>query len=176
VILHEISRRRLLIAAGALAATQGWAQSALAAEGTPSPPVGTSTPAEVDRFIALSRTLCGGGRFDPDAAAQLLGWLNDDPGLRRGLAELLTNPSAASATIAALPAAGDVARDAESAAEAILLFWYVGYFKGNPVPDRGLVYGELVAWQAMYTLPFAECKEFGGWSQAPNTEPAVLGL
>jgi hypothetical protein len=177
----EITRRRLLMAASAAAAVAGLPRrSSLAAPGTPSPLASTPSAADVDRFIALSRTLCGGGRFDPAVAGQLLGWLNDDPALQRGLAELLADPAAAgSSSLPATPpaGAGDApATDAAAAAEAILLFWYVGYFGGDPIPGRSAAYGELVAWQAMYTRPIAQCKEFGGWSQPPNTEPVVLGL
>src|SRR5690606_31683568 len=116
---------------------------------------------------------CGGGRFDPDVAAQLLSWLKADPELRQGLAALLDDPAAATSSAATPKTAASTPET--NAAEAILTFWYVGYYGGKPIPDRWQAYDQLVTWQAMYTLPFAECKEWGAWSQPPNTEPAVIG-
>lgn len=149
---------------------------AAAAQGTPTS-AQTPTPAEVDAFITLSRSLSGGGRFDTGMAKQLLGWMNADAVLRRGLDELLKYPAVALGARTASPEAGNRSSPSEidAAVNAILTFWFVGYFNGEPIPGRSEAYDGLLAWQAMYTEPVATCKEFGGWAQPPNTEPVVLG-
>jgi hypothetical protein len=53
------------------------------------------------------------------------------------------------------------------------LFWYAGYFQGQPIPNRAAAYDQLLAWQAMYTAPWAECKVYGAWADPPATAPQV---
>ncbi|MFN8590883.1 MAG: sugar dehydrogenase complex small subunit [Thermomicrobiales bacterium] len=170
------SRRRLVASAGAAVAVSAvWPVGPARGRQDPTPAGSDTDSARIAPFITLSRSLCGGGAFDQGMAAQLLGWMNEDRQLREGLATLLAEPDAIPTPLAGGKASAET-EAATLAADAILLYWYTGYFKGKPIPDRGLAYTRLVAWQAMYTPPFAECKEFGGWADPPNTEPIILGL
>lgn len=170
---QELTRRRLLAAFG-IATAAGMAPGTSHAAQTATPP--PVDQARVDLLIALSRTLCGGGDFAPPMATQLLNLMSGDAALSRGLDALLATPALAMTPPPATPAADSAASEAAAAAEAILIYWYVGYFGGNPIPDRSQAYDSLVAWQAMYTAPFAVCKEFGGWADPPQTRPVVLGM
>jgi hypothetical protein len=133
---------------------------------TPSP---TATPADqatVDQLIALSKTMCGGGNFDANQSATLLQLISKDANLSNGLAELQ-----ATTRTAATPAS--LSADAKAAEQAILLFWYTGYFNGEPLPNHSATYDQLLAWQAMYTPPWAVCKVYGAWADPPATAPQV---
>jgi hypothetical protein len=165
----RVSRRRALTAAGGVAAVGGLA--ALSAAGILAPrPVELSQltvdAATAQRLVDLSRTLCGGGTFDTAQATLLLEALAADAELGRGLVDLLLAP----------PVPGvseDLSTEAEAARRAILRFWYAGEINGEPVADRGAAYDQLTAWQAMYTPPFAVCKAYGAWAEAPDDAPAV---
>lgn len=159
---RDLSRRELMRRVAAGAGLAGLATLPLgdrAAKAAVPAASAVTDPAQVQRLIALSQTLCGGGRFDPNRAAALLQLLDADPGLKRGLAELLTPPPATPAAPSA---------NAQATEEAILLYWYVGTFGGKPVPDRATAYYTLTAWQAMYAPPYAVCKAFGAWSDPPK--------
>ena len=163
-----VTRRRLLVAAGASLAAAA-TPDALARAATSATPV---ADVSVDQLIALSRELCGGGHFDRDRAATLLSVLTGDETLNAGLRDLLTNPNTGART-EATPSASSAA---QSAAETILLYWYTGYLNDEPVADRSTMYYQLTTWQAMYTPSFAVCKLFGGWSEVPATVPLVPGI
>ena len=131
-----LTRRRLLAGLGTSAVLSGLAAlpiaEAAAQEATPLP-----TPVDQARLTNLndlSRTLCGGGNFDPGRATTLLGLLDGDAALKQGLDELLAAPPvdpATSVTPAAAPAAVPSAQ-AQATSQAILLYWYVGEFNGEP--------------------------------------------
>ncbi|MFL5337395.1 MAG: hypothetical protein ACJ8H8_30530, partial [Geminicoccaceae bacterium] len=72
---------------------------------------------------------------------------------------------------AATPA--PLSANAQAASKAILLYWYTGAFNGNPIPNRGAVYTQLVAWQAMYTPAWTTCKVYGAWADPPTLMPQV---
>jgi hypothetical protein len=136
----------------------------------PAEPVSLTVDAATTRRVAeLSRTLCGGGAFDPDQTAMLLELLAADADLSRGVVDLLLAPPVAGT-------AETLSAQAEAARRAILHFWYVGELNGAPVANRGAVYDQLTAWQAMYTPPFAVCKAYGQWAEAPDDEPAVPSI
>ncbi|MFL5337392.1 MAG: hypothetical protein ACJ8H8_30515, partial [Geminicoccaceae bacterium] len=91
-LAREISRRWLVIAAGAAAAGSAIPPlSTLARQSA-----GTATPAadqqRVDALLALSQELCGGGTFDATGASELLGFLSGDADLAQGLADLQAMP------------------------------------------------------------------------------------
>jgi hypothetical protein len=153
-----IDRRRLLgaISGGALLAALR-------------PPVSLAQPAtpEADQLAqlrALSQTLCGGGAFDDARTQQLAALLAGDEALSAGLEELLASGTAT-------PSAGTRSANAQAAAQEILLFWYTGEFKGEPVPNHADVYTQLVAWQAMYTPAWTTCKVYGEWANPPTMTP-----
>lgn len=171
-----ISRRQVLSTAGGVAAIGGLAAvsagAILASRPTPTRQSRVTLPvdqATAAQLIDLSRTLCGGGTFDPTQATILLELLAADPDLSRGFIDLRLEPPVAGTT----PAHSD---QAAAAMRAILRFWYVGEFAGKPVANRAAVYGQLTAWQAMYTPPYAVCKAFGAWAEAPDDQPAQPGI
>ena len=166
-LLQEINRRRLLFGLSAAAAFGLTSQPGLAAQ-TPTPAATPDDQAKIDQLIALSKTMCGGGNFDAGQAATLFSLISKDAKLSNGLAEL-----EATAKTAATPTAGSA--DAKAAEQAILLFWYTGYFNGEPLPDHAATYDQLLAWQAMYTPPWAVCKVYGAWADPPATTPQVPG-
>jgi hypothetical protein len=159
-----LSRRQFVAQTGV------WAALAIVAS-TPAPvavAAQEATPVAPDRLqtlLDLSKTLGGGGTFDPDRGAMLYRFLTSDPELAAGLADLMASPPAEGAPIGS--------PQAQATAKAILIFWYVGAFADKPVPDRSTAYYGLTAWQAMYTPPWAVCKAFGGWADPPRTEPLV---
>jgi hypothetical protein len=176
VFALQLSRRRLLTGVGVASLTGGLSplpttETTVAQDATPA----AIDPARLSGLVDLSRTLCGGGNFDSARATSLLGLLDADPALAQGLAELLASPPvdpAGSATPPAAPTSVPSSR-AQAAAQAILVYWYVGVFNGDPVADRATAYYGLTAWQAMYTPPFAVCKLFGGWADPPASNPLV---
>jgi Membrane bound FAD containing D-sorbitol dehydrogenase len=160
----DLSRRRFLAQGGAwaalaAAATRLAAQRAGAQEATP------VDQAKLQSLLDLSKTLCGGGNFDPDRGTLLLQLLSSDPSLAAGLDELLASPPVEGTPVAP--------QGAQATAQAILVYWYVGAFDGDPVPDRSTAYYGLTAWQAMYTPPFAVCKAYGAWADPPQEKPLV---
>lgn len=167
-----ISRRRVLSTAGGVAAIGGLAAVSAGAilASRPAPTRQSSVTLPVDaataqQLVDLSRTLCGGGAFDPAQATLLLERLAADPDLSRGFVDLRLDP----------PIVGTSqthSRQAAAAMRAILRFWYVGELADAPIANRAAVYGQLTAWQAMYTPPFAVCKAFGAWADAPDDQPA----
>jgi hypothetical protein len=128
--------------------------------------------ATVRELIDLARTLCGGGTFAPAQATMLLILLAADPHLSQGFADLMLAPPVAGA----VPVAPSGRSPQAAAMQAILRFWYVGEFAGQPIANRGTAYYTLTAWQAMYTPPFAVCKAYGVWADAPEDHPAVPSL
>lgn len=171
-----ISRRRIMTAAGGAAAIGGLAAvsagAILAGRSASTRQPGVTLPvdqATTGQLIELSRTLCGGGAFDPAQATMLLELLAADPDLSRGFIDLRLEPPVAGTT----PAHSD---QAAAAMRAILNFWYVGEFAGQPIANRAAVYGQLTSWQAMYTPPYAVCKAFGAWAEAPDDQPAQPAL
>jgi hypothetical protein len=172
-----LTRRRLLVGLGTSALAAGLPTAATdpvaAQEATP-----VASPVDQTRLnglIDLSRTLCGGGNFDSGRATTLLGLLDGDTDLEQGLDELLAAPPVDPATATTPPAAPTAvpSSQAQTAMQAILLFWYVDTFKGDPVADRSTAYYGLTSWQSMYTPPFAVCKVFGGWANPPSLTPLV---
>lgn len=176
---RELSRRRLLAGMGLAAAGLRFAPHSAFAVQTATP---SADQPEVDRLLALSQSLCGGGTFDPGQGATLLTLMTSDPSLARGLDELYAAPATpvpaatpigtpSGESAQATPVASTRSPDAQAAAQAILLFWYAGVFKDQPIQDRSSVYTNLVAWQAMYTPSWTTCKLFGGWADAPTLTP-----
>ena len=162
----ELSRRRLLVATGAIALSASSLRPLrVVAQGTPS-------AAEADRLtslLAVSKTLCGGGSFNPDFGQQLLELLDADEELSAGLDALIATPPV-DGDGTPVPFAEKDSAEAK-AATAILLFWYTGYFAGSPISNRSTLAYQLTSWQAMYTPPVAVCKAFGGWANAPQDGP-----
>lgn len=154
----SVDRRRLLsaIAGGALLAGLH-PPASLAQQSTP-------TTENVAQLQALSQTLCGGGVFDDGRTTQLASLIAGDPSLSAGLLELLRGGSATPSPTARSDAAN-------AAAQAILLYWYVGEFKGAPIANHAEVYPQLQAWQAMYTPAWTTCKLYGGWAEPPTMTP-----
>jgi hypothetical protein len=164
-----ISRRRVVSTAGVAAlgglaavSAGGILTSRLAPQPNLTLPVDEATTQEL---VDLSRRVCGGGVFDPGQATMLLRLLAADPDLSRGFVDLRLESPVAGTT----PVHSD---QAAAAMRAILGFWYVGEFAGEPVANRAAVYSQMTAWQAMYTAPFAVCKAFGAWAEAPDDQPA----
>jgi hypothetical protein len=160
----DLSRRRFLAQTGAWAALAA-AATRLAAERVTAQQATPVDQAKLQGLLDLSKMLCGGGNFDPDRGTLLLQLLSSDPSLAAGLDELLASAPVEGTPVASSPA--------QATAQAILVYWYVGAFDGNPVSNRSTVYYELTAWQAMYTPPFAVCKAFGGWADPPQEKPLV---
>jgi len=154
----HVDRRRLLsaIAGGALLSGVR-PKSSLAQVATPS-------AEHLSQLKALSQTLCGGGVFDDLRLSQLATLIASDPTLASGLQELLQDSSAT-------PSRDARSTDAQAAVEEILLYWYTGEFKGQPVPDHAEEYTELQAWQAMYTPAWTTCKVYGAWADPPTMTP-----
>lgn len=164
-----VSRRRMLTRVGGIAAVAGL--TAATAGGVlvsrhPPPPTVVIDEASGRQLATLSRTVCGGGEFDPAQTDLLLSRLAADPALSRGFIELLLDPPAAGTSQPRSP-------DAEAAMREILLFWYAGELDGQPMSNRAAAYDRLTAWQAMYTPAFAVCKAYGEWAEAPSDQPAV---
>ena len=88
-----------------------------------------------------------------------------DSNLKSGFDELLATPP--------VPGQSFGSDLAHATAQTILLYWYVDIFEGEVLPDRSSAYYQLTAWQAMYTPSWAICKSFGGWADAPRTDPLV---
>lgn len=153
-----IDRRRLLgaIAGGAMIA-------GLRASATLAQPA-TPAPDDLAALASLSQRLCGGGVFAPAQVAQLAELLASEATLSAGLGELQQ-------TGLATPTPTARSADAQSAARAILLFWYTGEFKGEPVANHAAVYPQLQAWQAMYTPAWTTCKAYGAWADPPVMTP-----
>ena len=153
-----LDRRRLLsaIAGGALVAGlrphASWAQPS------------TPTADQLTQLKVLSQTLCGGGIFDDARTAQLAELLASDTALSAGLEALLQDNDAT-------PSPGSRSPAAQAAAQEILLFWYIGEFKGKPVENHAAVYAQLQAWQAMYTPAWTTCKVYGAWADPPTMTP-----
>jgi hypothetical protein len=160
----ELSRRELVTRAGLWAALAALATQILStpAEAQEATPV---DPAHLQELLDLSSTLCGGGTFNPDRGAMLLRFFRDDPELAAGLDELLASPPVDGESLGS--------ERAQTAAQAILLYWYAGSLRDAPVPDRSTAYYQLTAWQAMYTPSWAVCKVFGGWADPPGSDPLV---
>ncbi len=156
-IVH-IDRRRLLgaIAGGALLAGLH-SPATLAQPATPSSD-------QLTPLASLSQTLCGGGVFADAQLAQLASLLAGDPELNAGVQELLRDDPAT-------PSPGSRSPAAQAAAQAILLYWYIGEFKGEPIPNHAEVYDQLQAWQAMYTPAWTTCKVYGAWADPPTMTP-----
>lgn len=154
----QLHRRRLLglIAGGALLAGLH-PPGSLAQSATPS-------PNQLAQLASLSQTLCGGGVFAEAQLAQLANLLAGDSMLMSGVEEL-------SRASAATPAAGGRSPVAKAAAQEILLYWYTGEFKGEPIANHAAVYSQLQAWQAMYTPAWATCKVYGAWADPPTMTP-----
>lgn len=123
-------------------------------------------PVTVQALTTLSATLCGGGAFDAGRAETLLELLAADPDLSRGFVDLLLD-APVPGTEPALSA------EAEATMQTILRYWYIGEFGGEAVAGRAAVYDQLTAWQAMYTPPYAVCKAYGAWADAPDDQPAL---
>lgn len=156
-IVH-VDRRRLLgaIAGGAL----------LAGLHAPATLAQTATPSSdgITDLASLSQSLCGGGVFDDGQMGQLASLIAGDPDLSAGVQELLQSESAT-------PTPGTRSPAAQAAAQAILLYWYTGEFKGQPIPNHAAVYTQLQAWQAMYTPAWTTCKVYGAWADPPTMTP-----
>ena len=162
----ELNRRRFLVATGGAALASGMLKPIRTfAQGTPT----VEKEDRITSLIAVSKTLCGGGSFNPDFAAQLLELIDADEVLSAGLDDLIAQPPVDSDGTP-IPFATPKS-PASDTATAILLFWYTGYFAGNPIPNRSTLAYQLTAWQAMYTPPVAVCKAFGGWTNAPQEGP-----
>jgi hypothetical protein len=148
---HPMTRRAFLAAtagAAVLPATAG-AQDATA----------TPDKARIDAVVALSQALVGGGRIDPNRAAQYMELNDADPDDKALLDQLLTVDPA---NVAATPAAHPMATP-------ILLYWYLGEHKGVAVPERDTFWYGLSSWQAVkYTSSTSICKRFGDWAEAPK--------
>ena len=162
----DLTRRRFIArsalgAASAIAALRLAAERLAAADATPIP----VDEAKLQQLTDLSKTLCGGGNFDSKRATKLLQLLSADPDLAAGLDELLTSPPVEGQSLGS--------DKAQQIARAILIFWYVDSFDDAVLPDRATAYYQLTAWQAMYTPSWAICKAFGGWADAPRTDPLV---
>ena len=171
VLATELTRRQLLARFTALAAAARVSAS-WAAPGRGAAQDAESAPPDVDptrlqALVDLSRTLCGGGTVDQGRAAMLLRLVDSDPDFTAGLDQLLGTPPVAGQD---LPSA-----EAQTAAQAILLYWYAGSFAAAPVSDRATAYYQLTAWQAMYTFPHSVCRGFGMWADPPPTAPLVAG-
>lgn len=152
---HPVSRRAILrasagmLAAGALA--PGWAAAAQT-------PAATPTPDRVNAFVALSQALVGGGRIDPDRAAQFLELNDADPRRADALGALLAMDPATVVTDHA----------ADPLVKPILHFWYRGVYDDQPVAGRDTFWYGLSAWQAVkYTSSTSICKIFGDWADLP---------
>lgn len=154
----QVDRRHLLgaIAGGALLA--GLAPPASLAQPA------TPTTEHVAQLASLSKTLCGGGVFDDARTTQLAALFAGDAALSTGLSELLRGGTATPASGARSPAA-------QAAAQEILLYWYTGEFKGEPIANHADVYTQLQAWQAMYTSACTVCKVYGAWAEPPTMTP-----
>jgi hypothetical protein len=155
-----VSRRAVLrAAAGVLAAGALPASHVPVGAQTPAAaPTPTPSPERVDAFVALSQALVGGGRLDPERAAQFLQLNDADPDRAAALDALL-----------ALDPATAVAEGVQaSPVKPILHFWYRGVFDGQPVPDRETFWYGLSSWQSVrYTSSTSICKRFGDWAEAP---------
>ena len=151
----DLTRRAIMRAAvGALAVAA--TPRLVAAQATPAPDV----PARVAAFVALSEALVGGGRIDPERAAQALVALQDaDPA---SSAELDTMLAAGADEVLANP--GDYPQ-----VKPLLLYWYQGSWKGQAVTGRDTFWYGLSSWQAVrYTSSTGICKRFGDWATVPR--------
>lgn len=161
-----INRRRFIAqsAAGATSAAIALrfaTERRAAADATPIP----VDPDVLQQLTALSRVLAGGGNFDSGRVSILYQLLSADTDLAAGLDELLKTPPVEGQSLGS--------DNAQKTAQAILLFWYADIFDAEVRPDRSSAYYQLTAWQAMYTPTWAICKSFGGWADAPRTDPLV---
>lgn len=153
-----VDRRRVLsaIAGGALLA-------GLRPHASKAQPA-TPSAEHLSQLKTLSQTLCGGGIFDDGRTAHLATLLAADPALSAGLTELLQYG-------ASTPTPAGRSTTAQATAQEILLYWYTGEFKGQPVENHAAIYAELQAWQAMYTPAWTTCKVYGAWAEPPTMEP-----
>lgn len=163
-ICQDFNRRRLLAALGGAAALFAGVPIQASAVQSSTPP---AEAAKRDALATLSQNLCGGGTFAADQTTALLTLLESDADLAKGLDELL-----AAATSVATPTAAR-SDAAKATAQAILLYWYTGSFKGQPITNRAAVYTQLTAWQAMYTPAWTTCKLYGAWADEPTLTPQV---
>lgn len=154
LLARPASRRAILrasvgvLAAGALG--PGWAAAQT--------PAATPTPARIDAFVALSQALVGGGRIDPNRAAQFLELNDADPQRADALGALLGMDPAT--------VVSDQADD--PLVKPILHFWYRGVYDDQPVAGRDTFWYGLSAWQAVtYTSSTSICKIFGDWADLP---------
>lgn len=157
-LIVQVDRRRLLsaIAGGALLA--GMHPPASFAE-SPTP-----SADQLPQLTSLSQTLCGGGVFEDGQVAQLANLIASDPTLSAGVEELLRED-------AATPSPASRSTAAQAAAQAILLYWYTGEFKGESIANHAAVYTQLHGWQAMYTPAWTTCKLYGAWADPPTMTP-----
>jgi hypothetical protein len=163
---NEITRRQFMVRSGvwaalAAVATRSVAEQVAAQEASPV----AIDPTELQKLLDLSKTLCGGGNFDPDRGSILFELIANDTDLLLGLDELFSTPPVEGQPLGSARA--------QNTAQTILVYWYAGVFKGEPVSNRSTAFYQLTSWQAMYTLPWAVCKDFGGWADAPRVDPLV---
>lgn len=162
----DLTRRQLVVRTGVWAALTALATRSVAERVTAheASPVAVD-PAQVQGLLDVSKTLCGGGNFDPDRGRMLFELIANDADLLLGLDELMATPPVEGQPLGSTRA--------QNTAQTILVYWYAGVFKGEPVANRSTAFYQLTAWQAMYTLPWAVCKDFGGWAAAPRPDSLV---
>lgn len=158
----ELTRRKLLMRSGALAASGALALRLAEAGAADATPVAVDAD-QLQQLIDLSQTLAGGGTFTTARATNLYQVIAADAELSAGLDELLKTPPVNGGSLGS--------DQATKTAQMILIFWYADLYDGNPLPDRGSAYYQLTAWQAMYTFSWAVCHFYGGWADEPADAP-----
>ncbi len=152
---RPVSRRAILRASAGLLAAGAFAPARRVGAQAPA---ATPSPDRIDAFVALSQALVGGGRIDPNRAAQFLELNDADPQRAEALGTLLGMDPA---TVVA-----DHADD--PLVKPILHFWYRGVYDDQPVAGRATFWYGLSAWQAVkYTSSTSICKRFGDWAELP---------